>query len=200
MLIPHYINQYYPFIRGYYIDNLDVCDKLIQYHTDSDNKKAGSVTSGIKPEVKTSTDCVLEYCDLSEEYFDELFKCTITYCQEYPHAGTEGPFWNLKQPANIQKYLPGESFKKFHCERSLATVTRHLVFLTYLNDLTDGGETEFLYQNLKVKPEKGLTLIFPADWTFTHRGVSSLTQTKYIITGWFDYMPLPVDLEQMKPE
>jgi hypothetical protein len=59
--------------------------------------------------------------------------------------------------------------------------------MTYLNDVTDSGETEFLHQQLKIKPEKGLTLIWPADWMFTHRGVASLTQEKYIATGWFNY-------------
>jgi hypothetical protein len=62
--------------------------------------------------------------------------------------------------------------------------------MTYLNDVTDAGETEFFYQKIKMKPEKGLTLIWPADWTFTHRGIASPTQEKTIITGWFNF-PLP---------
>jgi len=32
-----------------------------------------------------------------------------------------------------------------------------------------------------------LTLIWPTDWTFTHRGVPSLTEEKYIVTGWFNF-------------
>ena len=59
--------------------------------------------------------------------------------------------------------------------------------MTYLNDVTDGGETEFLHQKFKIKPEKGLSIIWPADWTFTHKGVVSPTQTKYIATGWYEY-------------
>ena len=59
--------------------------------------------------------------------------------------------------------------------------------MTYLNDVSDGGETAFLYQNVKVKPEKGLTLIWPAEWTHTHKGMVSMTQTKYIITGWYSF-------------
>ena len=59
--------------------------------------------------------------------------------------------------------------------------------MTYLNDVTDGGETEFMYQKLKIKPKKGLTLIWPADWTHTHRGIPSMTQVKYIATGWYCY-------------
>ena len=60
--------------------------------------------------------------------------------------------------------------------------------MTYLNDVNDGGETEYYYQKVKIKPVKGLTLIVPVDWTFTHRGIVSLTETKYIVTGWFSYL------------
>ena len=57
--------------------------------------------------------------------------------------------------------------------------------MTYLNDVNKGGETEFVYQKLKVKPEIGLTLIWGSDWTFTHRGIASPKETKYITTGWY---------------
>ena len=60
--------------------------------------------------------------------------------------------------------------------------------MTYLNDVTDGGETEFYHQQLKIKAERGKTLIWPVDWTYTHRGVVSNTQEKYIITGWYDFL------------
>ena len=60
--------------------------------------------------------------------------------------------------------------------------------MTYLNDVVDGGETEWYYQNIKIKPVKGLTVIWPTDWTYTHRGLTSPTQTKYIATGWFNFL------------
>ena len=56
--------------------------------------------------------------------------------------------------------------------------------MTYLNDVEDGG-TEFYYQKLKTKAKKGLTLIWPTDFTHTHRGIVSKTKEKYIVTGWF---------------
>mgnify|MGYP001263064284 FL=1 len=60
--------------------------------------------------------------------------------------------------------------------------------MTYLNSITEkGGETEFMYQNVKIKPEKGLTLIWPASWQHTHRGNRCQKQEKYIITGWYSY-------------
>ena len=40
-------------------------------------------------------------------------------------------------------------------------------------------------QKLKTEAECGLTLIWPSDWTYTHRGVVSNSHTKYIITGWY---------------
>ena len=62
-----------------------------------------------------------------------------------------------------------------------------LVFMTYLNDVLDGG-TEFKYQKLITKAKKGLTLIWPSDFTHTHKGQISNTSEKYIITGWFSYI------------
>ena len=50
----------------------------------------------------------------------------------------------------------------------------------------DQGETEFHFQKVKIKPKKGLSLIWPADFTYTHRGIPSPTQEKYIATGWFN--------------
>ena len=65
--------------------------------------------------------------------------------------------------------------------------SRHLVFMTYLNDVTDEGGTQFHHQNVTVQPKKGLTLVWPSDWTFMHRGISSQTQEKRIMTGWFNF-------------
>jgi hypothetical protein len=65
--------------------------------------------------------------------------------------------------------------------------TRILVFMTYLNDVPDGG-TEFIYQNIISPAKKGLTLIWPAEFTHLHRGQISKTKEKYIVTGWFNYL------------
>ena len=60
--------------------------------------------------------------------------------------------------------------------------------MTFLNTVTDGGGTEFYWQNLKINAVKGLTLIWPTDFTHTHRGIISPTQEKYIATGWYRYL------------
>ena len=60
----------------------------------------------------------------------------------------------------------------------------------YLNTIEKdfAGETEFLYQKLRVQPEKNKLLIWPADFTHAHRGNVVFGQNpKYVITGWFTY-------------
>jgi hypothetical protein len=57
--------------------------------------------------------------------------------------------------------------------------------MIYLNDVTDGGETEFPTQNIKFQPRAGDILIWPAYFTHPHHGITSRTQTKYILTGWY---------------
>ena len=64
---------------------------------------------------------------------------------------------------------------------------RILTFTTYLNTIEVDGETEFITQGIKVKPKKGLTVIFPSQWTHPHRGIPAPNEVKYIATGWFSH-------------
>ena len=56
-----------------------------------------------------------------------------------------------------------------------------------LNTVEEAG-TEFKFQNFKATAKKGKTLIWPTDFTHTHRGVISLSKEKYIITGWLSFI------------
>ena len=88
----------------------------------------------------------------------------------------------------LQKTCPGEGYHVWHTEHeSKVTRDRLLVFTVYLNDIEEGGETEFLYQHTRIKPEKGLFTIFPANWTHAHRGNPPLSNEKYIGTGWYTF-------------
>ena len=90
--------------------------------------------------------------------------------------------------SKIQKTLPGGGYHVWHCERnSILTGTKAFAFMVYLNDVEEGGETEFLYQRMRIKPTRGTVVIWPADWTHTHRGNPPLSGVKYIYTGWIEY-------------
>jgi hypothetical protein len=184
------------FIYQAYLSDISICDKLINYHKNSDKKEVGKV-SGIDTfekedfSVKKSTDVkISEMNDVVKVYFDLLQEVLNQYTNKFKMCNEQSAF-TIIEPLNIQHYLPNEGFYKWHCERGnskFPVSSRHLVFMTYLNDVNDGGETEFYYQKLKIKPKKGLTLIWPADWTYTHRGITSLTQEKYITTGWLSFI------------
>jgi hypothetical protein len=61
---------------------------------------------------------------------------------------------------------------------------RVITYLWYLNDVDLGGETDFLNGEIKVVPECGKLILFPASWTYPHKGCIPKSSNKYIITGW----------------
>lgn len=180
------------FIETYQMEDTGLCDLIIGWFEKYGVKRSGVVGSGyVDKEMKDSTDCLFDG-PLTEEYGCHLAKCIDEYRKKYESCDQVVGPWSIFPFVNIQKYDPGGYYKVFHCERDAGfgkVSQRHLVFMTYLNDIADGGETEFLYQNAKVKPVKGKTLIWPVDWTHTHRGLVSNTETKYIVTGWISFTP-----------
>ena len=186
----HVVNSIDNFISGWYLEETSICDAIIDYYSVSEHKHPGwsNGYNNVDVNYKKSTDVQLKHIPaLEAEYCKRiLIPCLELYTKKYEYCKNYAPF-GLTEPAGIQHYAPGDGFYAWHTERANAESTRHLVFLTYLNDVTDGGETEFYYQKIKVRPEKGLTLIWPAEWSFTHRGVPSKTQDKYIVTGWLNF-------------
>lgn len=182
------------FIHQEYLQDLSICDKLIDYHKNTLSKGPGLIGIGNKiiPELKDSIDCAISHGDILDEYNYQLQKIVDHYIEKFKFCNDNQPWMNIESP-NIQYYKPGMGYKIWHCERGTSqppNSTRHLAYMSYLNDVSDAGGTEFYYQKLITKPQKGLTLIWPVDWTHTHRGVVSPTQEKYIITGWFSYYKL----------
>lgn len=192
----HIINKLNNFIGGWYLDDTSICDELIEF-SNSSPRINGYSTNGhgefVDKNVKDSLDVMLNTApeQLYRKYvLGNLQLVVDEYIKKYSYCNVHSP-WSIVQPPFVQYYPPGGGYKIWHTERgcnSQPSVSRHLVYMTYLNDITDGGETEFYYQQLKVKPEKGLTLVWGSDWTFTHRGIPSPSQEKYIVTGWYNFV------------
>ncbi|WP_445366244.1 2OG-Fe(II) oxygenase [Microbulbifer sp. ANSA001] len=91
---------------------------------------------------------------------------------------------------NAQKYNKGEGgYPYWHSEvfpqmPHNEALHRVLLFMFYLNDVDEGGHTEFHYQNKTVKPKAGRMVIAPAGFTHTHRGNIPKSGDKYILTSW----------------
>lgn len=96
---------------------------------------------------------------------------------------------------NLQWYSAGEGgYPYWHCElyprdASAETLHRHLLWTLYLNDGFEEGETEFLFQQIKVKPRTGSLLIAPTAFTHTHRGNRPQNGDKFIATSWILFQP-----------
>lgn len=193
-MIEHEVNFMNNFIMGWYPEDTSFCDELIEYYHRPETIKIEGIIGSVSTEgivnknIKDSTDASFRPDMMGVFKYSKILKtCADLYYEKYPYSSGVG--YGLTQGFNIQRYLPKGGFKQWHSERNSADypdVSRHLVWMTFLNDVTDGGGTQFFYQGLTIKAEKGLTLIWPADWTFTHRGEVSNTQEKYIITGWYN--------------
>ena len=85
----------------------------------------------------------------------------------------------------IQKTKPKQGYHWFHGE-NVSYNSRNIIlaWMVYLNDVDSGGETEFLYQQLKIKPKRGRVVIWPGSFTHLHRGNPPMSD-KYIATGWY---------------
>ena len=122
-----------------------------------------------------------------ESYVRELQRVLELYLEKFKYACMSE--FTIKEALCIQKYPIGGGYKTWHQERGSdksPMVYRHLVFMTYLNDVPDGG-TEWFHQDLYIPAKKGYTIIWPSDWTHLHRGRVSHTKEKMIITGWYSY-------------
>jgi hypothetical protein len=96
----------------------------------------------------------------------------------------------------VQKTLPQGGYHIWHCEQGSGTEMRRiLVYTLYLNDVEEGGETEFLYQQRRIPARKGDVCIFPAHFTHPHRGNPPLSGEKYIMTGWLESVQIPDNMK-----
>jgi prolyl 4-hydroxylase len=117
-----------------------------------------------------------------------LGDCLQSYIKDIPDADGVAPF-RIMEGFNVQEYPPGGGYHNRHCERTdHRTSLRHLVWMIYLNTVTDGGQTAFPNQELLVDAVAGRIVIWPSDWTHSHYGVVSPTQEKFIMTGWYSYL------------
>lgn len=92
----------------------------------------------------------------------------------------------IVEGTKLQKTLPTEGFHGWHFEHgsSDGDSLRVMAYTLYLNDIEEGGETEFLNQSLRIPSTTGTLCIFPSSFTHTHRGNPPLSGEKYILTGW----------------
>jgi prolyl 4-hydroxylase len=183
------------FIGSWNIKDDNLCKEIICFF--EENKilqKTGAMSSGRDFTKKKTTDINVKPSDLKDDkykcfnnYIDELYKCFIDYQHQWPFMKSLIKDVDIGS-FNIQKYAKGDHFSLIHTERSnLQNSNRLFAWMTYLNNVEDGGATNFSHYGIKIKPEIGKTLIWPAEWTHAHSGEILNSGEKYIITGWMNF-------------
>jgi 2OG-Fe(II) oxygenase superfamily len=177
----------------------EYCDNLIEYfewckkhnrtwtRTENEIYKSDESTT-LNPTNMNSIEFTKDNLHNLFDEFNDVFwnQC---YRQYYTKFGTLQAYsGHTVYSYKIQKTLPGEGYHIWHCEDAQIAFSRRIgVYMLYLNDVEEGGETEFLYLNKRISPAKGRLLIWPPNFPWTHRGNPPLSGTKYVMTGWIEF-------------
>ena len=135
--------------------------------------------------IKKSTDLVVSGKDHWKDVDNNLFRSLGMALKEFKEK-----YSYFKEPFKdngyaIQRTEVGEHYHWHIDGGSHDFSQRQLVAVWYLNDVPGpGGETEFLFQDVKITPQKGKLVLFPPFWTHEHRGVTLQKGIKYIATTW----------------
>jgi hypothetical protein len=185
------------------------CDKIIQHfqrvkanQLTFNRQSLNSQVSKIEKDTETyflsntsnfineSTDNITSASDvwIFNEFKNALWQCYELYSQQYGILESLAKH-SISGTVKIQRSLPGQGYHMWHCEHgNIRYGNRLALAILYLNDVESGGETEFLYQGLRVKPTQGTLIICPSGFTHTHRGNPPLTGEKYIMNTWIEFV------------
>ena len=173
----------------------DLCNRMVQafqYADSSGFTRTRQQHEDAKKSSKNdkacfSTDYDITHSPIWNEFSTVFWSVYPKYSERYAEALETGCGEYKNYSVKIQKTMPSEGYHAWHFEASERPLSNRIVVWTaYLNDVEEGGETEFLYQKMRVKPKKGTLCFFPAGYTHVHRGNPPLSGEKYIATGWLE--------------
>ena len=125
--------------------------------------------------------------EILQTFNKTIWECYDVYRKKYGVLEGIGRH-QLNPDVKIQKTLPSEGYHVWHCEHGdVQSSSRMMLVMLYLNDVEEGGETEFLYQSRRIEPKMGRLVFCPAQFTHTHRGNPPLKGNKYMMNGWLQY-------------
>ena len=160
-----------------YIDHYVEHGIIIKEPFDSDHKDHSTINfhNDARYDMLSGDNLPLTFLPMVKEYVDD-------YLDRYSLLKHEVM---LMFDVKAKKIPIGGGVHRWHYENGgLQVSPRKLVVQLYLNTVEEGGETEFLYINKRVKAKQGTLIIFPAAFTHTHRGNPPIGQDKYILTTW----------------
>ena len=181
----------------------DFCNQVIDKFETDPYRKAGEVDQNnprvdknLKITIDTTITHRIAWRDEDEVLYKALGKALYEY--EIHLQNTSKGKWNL-HPSDgyqvkdtgymVQKYEPNGFYNWHHDWCMNEGWSRIYTYIWYINTIKeeDGGWTEFI-DGTKIQPKVGSILLFPATWTYVHRGYTTKVP-KYIVTGWIYATP-----------
>lgn len=188
-VIDRFVEWHYNHSQKYFTKGLgeSIGEKNRNTGEDDLSSPLACVNSDIKESIDTPYMNMVILPEVND-FVSAIDSCMGNYVRKFPFC-SEGGYFHMDVGWNVQEYPKGGGYKKWHTERSgsaRSNVYRHLVWMVYLNDVPNGG-TEWFHQEHYEEAEKGKCCIWPADWTYTHKGRVTVDHEKIIATGWYSY-------------
>jgi hypothetical protein len=163
---------------------IDLFNSNPKYHIDRYTQE--NIPSNIKADNHLALDVDITpfFKPFAQHFWDSIYP---KYQSKYTPDTELIPYPLHISGFKIQKTLPTEGYHVWHCEYNFMYTNRVMAYAVYLNDVEEGGETEFLHQSLRLKSTQGTLVLWPAGYTHIHRGNPPLSGEKYIVTGWIEY-------------
>ena len=185
-----------------YIINFFNSSKLCENYNEFVCRKNGSTGGRIDKNIKDSTDIAMTFNHSDHKVNQIIMKSLASNTRKYVKSNDELKLissWGILDSYNIQKYEPNQGYYGLHCENyNMDTNKRVMVWMFYLNSVTDDGGTYFSNYDLTLNAVEGRLVIWPAYWTHFHKGVVSASQEKYIATGWYEKIETSTVIRKVK--
>ena len=162
------------------------CEQLIDFFENNKNlSKPGGAGKNILQNLELSL--TINRNDAFWGLGDTIMNGVKEYLKEYKLFHECLPEWGLDQNIQLCKFKAGKNYNFIHCENdgNPDHMKRILAWMLNLNDIKEGGETQFIYQNFKTNPKAGNLYIWPAGATHMHKGITAPNEDKYFVSGWF---------------
>jgi|TARA_R100001530_G_C4294313_1_gene148836 predicted 2-oxoglutarate/Fe(II)-dependent dioxygenase YbiX len=173
------------------------CEKIIKHAENGEWKDSEVIgpdgTGVVNPEVRKSVQQNFPSYNSPKEHSPILryaSKCLENYLETFPTANNFTSF-AVNEDYNIIRYEEGEAYHALHSDFvsdfKSPLSHRHLSGVCFLNDVETGGELVFPQQDLEIKPEAGLLVIFPSGWTHAHQTLPVVGQNRYVFQLWWSF-------------
>lgn len=167
-----------------------LCEQII-YLFEKEEKFSGMTIRGLQKNILDSDDFIIpkktENWDKIETFLHKELSAKIVNYLDSINKYSSNYHGNSKfftENFLIRKYNKNNGKYTFHVDEH-PNKNRILTFIWYLNNIENGGETEF-HNNIKINPEQGKLLIFPSSWIYPHTSKVPISDDKYAIIGWIE--------------